>query len=152
MKNYTVTIELDCTPRLEALLQNVVGLLQVPAAKSEPEITQETEHIEVAETTTDDTAVEDEKVVQKKEKQQEQAKKPKEITDTEIRSHIKACRERILSDLDGDERTRTHNALTQILRDKVAEFGVDKASELPQEHRAAFVAYVDGLTEVVEPF
>ena len=150
MKNFTVTIELDCSPRLEAVLQAITAFLPAVNKSLTKSVTAKDEYAVTAASAEVDVK-ELQKAVQEVEKPEEAAK-PKEITNDDIRSHIKACRERVLSELSGDAYADAHNLLNQQLRKKVAEFGVEKASELPQEHRPAFIAFCDGLNEVEVPF
>ncbi len=154
MKNFTVTIELDCTPRLEALLQRTIVALFPTDNKHCMQAEAHTLNVAV---TTDVvpgiSTNNDEQDSKPKTDVKSQIALPKEITNDDIRSHIKACRERVLSDLSGDAYAAAHNVLNQQLRNKVAEFGVEKASELPQEHRSAFIAYCDSINDVnTEPF
>mgnify|MGYP007032352258 CR=1 FL=1 len=139
MNNFTITINLDCSPRLEAFL---TGLLQLSGAELTPQ-----PQTAVAENATSPVikATVDEKPSPKVETPIESAPRQKEITDVEIRSHIKACRERLLSDLNGEDKVAKNTYLTTTLREKVASYGVEKASELPQENRAAFIAFCDAL-------
>ena len=138
MNTFTINVNLDCTPRLEALLTMLLGGMR-PLQKA---VTVDAPKQETLEASASSTSL-----VPEKPQASVTPQKVKEITDADVRTHIRACREKLLSDLNGTDKANKNTMLTTLLKQKVSELGAEKATELSQDARAVFIEYCDGLNK-----
>lgn len=155
-----IKIELDCTPRLEAVLMACVeklSAIQAPqpkttrSRKSDPKPKEEAQPLQEVDMESTEMAKTNEKTDQAPAQEQEAkpaaateapAEKPKEPTEVEVRAAIKACRERLMNG-------STDPVLQATVRDMqkalVASYGVENSKALKPEQRAGFIKALEKL-------
>lgn len=164
MNNIQLTIQLDCSERLEKVLSSLVeGLNNLSQSsptprtrrtkssssvetKEEDVATQQTE-VENPTTKTNEEPTPKEDVAEQNNEAQDAAPKAsdaaqvQEITNADIRKAMNDCRVRVLGDKANDGILR--KTLNDKLRDKVHELGCQSSTDLSQEQRVIFVKFCE---------
>ena len=164
MNNIQLTIQFDCSERLEKVLSSLAeGLsnLSQPSPTTRTRRTKSSSSVETKEETVvaPQTEVENpttdaneeptpkEDVVEQNNEAQNAAPKAsdaaqvQEITNADIRKAMNDCRVRVLGDKANDGILR--KTLNDKLRDKVHELGCQSSTDLSQEQRVIFVKFCE---------
>ena len=173
MSNIQLTIQLDCSERLEKVLTSIAeGLssFSQPASTSTPRTrrakpstqTEAKQEVEAENPATPETPSTDEvkeepaheKPTSTSEQSAPQNVQAQEITNADIRKAMNDCRVRVLGDKANDGILR--KTLNDKLRDKVHELGCQSSTDLSQEQRVIFVKFCEEIpvmqTEEEDPF
>ena len=155
MSNLTITVQLDCTERLEKCLtviaESLKGVKQVqPMAEQSKAVA-----VEEPKTETEEPKAETEEPKAEVEEPKAEVEEPKadEITDADLRTLLRETRERVLGENIGDAIMK--KALNDMLREQVASYGCKSSTDLNQEQRVHFKAFCDSIQPMeagTEPF
>ena len=148
MSNLTFTVQLDCTERLEKVLQGIAESLSsiqtlqptmvvTPTTEVSPvepkPIKQEEQKVE------EPQAVMPEPETEKQTEVQESQAEAAEITDSDLRDVMRDTRARVLGNNINDAILK--KVLNDKLREKVASYGCNASTDMNQEQRREFVAF-----------
>lgn len=159
--NIQLTIQLDCSERLEKVLTSIAEGLSNFSTQSAPtprtrkarqSASTETKQADAENVEQREAKVEDTQEVEKptKEKpapeetvakQEAPAAQVSEITNADLRKAMNDCRVRVLGDKANDGILRS--TLNDKLRDKVHELGCQSSTDLSQEQRVIFVKFCE---------
>lgn len=159
MNNLTLTVQLDCTERLEKVLKDIAESLShiqplQPTMTVEPTpvetkpIQPKTEQVEEPQAEQPETESKEEQQTEVPQSQEQTA----EISDADLRDVMRETRTRVLGENINDGILK--KVLNDKLREKVASYGCNASTDMNQEQRREFVAFCKDIPvmENDEPF
>lgn len=148
MSNLTLTVQLDCTERLEKVLKGIAdSLCKIQTVA--PKVAQTEEKTTEQKETQAEAQAETEQVAQP----QENETARDEITDADLRDIMRETRARVLGENVNDGIMK--KALNDKFREKVSAYGCKASTDMNQKQRVEFVEFCKNLPVMAteeEPF